>query len=116
MTALLDACDRAMICMDFLDRTTYGWAAIGASQRQAIDVDDALTLRQLGRSIGVFRYLVAPAVRELLAAGLRPRARDWLLAAFELLYNALWLCPAYVISLVVNALWCGSHGQCTLDY
>ena len=55
----------------------------------------------------MFRYLVAPAVRELLAAGLRPRARDWLLAAFELLYNALWLCPAYVMSLVVNTLWCG---------
>ena len=64
-------------------------------------------------SIGVFRYLVAPAVRHLLEAGLRSRVTaapiDWLLGSFELLYNALWLFPAYVISLVVNTLWCDSH-------
>ena len=58
----------------------------------------------------MFRYLVAPAVRRLLEAGLHSRVKsapiDWLLSTFELLYNALWLFPAYVISLIVNTLWC----------
>jgi len=61
-------------------------------------------------SIGVFRYLVAPAVRHLLEAGLHTQLTaapvEWLLSSFELLYNALWLFPAYVISLIVNTLWC----------
>ena len=60
-------------------------------------------------SIGVFRYLVAPAVRHLLEAGLHTQLTaapvEWLLSSFELLYNALWLFPAYVISLIVNTLW-----------
>ena len=63
-------------------------------------------------SIGVFRYLVAPAVRHLLEAGLHTQVTaapvEWLLSSFELLYNALWLFPAYVISLIVNTLWCVS--------
>lgn len=64
-----------------------------------------------GCSISLFRYGLAPGGRWLLEAGLRrwpgpgPAPIGPLLAAFELLYNALWLFPAYLISLVVNCLW-----------
>ena len=62
-------------------------------------------------SISLFRYGLAPGGRWLLEAGLRwaPGAGGTavgpLLAASELLYNALWLFPAYLISLVVNGIW-----------
>jgi len=52
---------------------------------------------------------VAPALQWLLAHSVRrwagPAAADALLAAFSLAYNALWLLPAYAVSLVVNGMW-----------
>lgn len=52
---------------------------------------------------------MAPALQWLLAHSVRrwagPAAADTLLAAFSLAYNALWLLPAYAVSLVVNGMW-----------
>ena len=70
------------------------------------------------RSISVFRYVIEPGSRWLLEAGVQPWAGQAavasLLSAFQLLYNALWLFPVYLISLVINCRWCATSSSSVL--
>ena len=63
-------------------------------------------------SIAAFHYAIAPALHWLLArsALLGPAGSDAALGAYSFLYNALWLLPAYGVSLVVSNMWWA--GQC----
>lgn len=54
-----------------------------------------------------FQYAVAPALQWLLAHSVLrgPAAMHALLGAYSFVYNALWLLPAYVVSLIVSNMW-----------
>ncbi len=54
-----------------------------------------------------FQHAIAPALRWLLAhsALLGPAGSEAAFGAYSFLYNALWLLPAYGVSLVVSNMW-----------
>jgi hypothetical protein len=60
-------------------------------------------------SIVAFHYAIAPALQWLLAHSILrgPAASHAAFGAYSFLYNALWLLPAYVVSLVVSNMWWG---------
>jgi hypothetical protein len=65
-------------------------------------------------SIVAFHYAIAPALQWLLAHSILrgPAASHAAFGAYSFLYNALWLLPAYVVSLVVSNMWCGRSRSC----
>ena len=72
------------------------------------------------RSMSLFNHALSPGSRWLLEAGVQPLAGPAavasLLAAFQLLYNALWLIPVYSVSLVVNCIWCAGDFTSPLQW
>lgn len=65
----------------------------------------------LGSILG-WQLLLQPALRWLLGATVQP-AWGWLPMALltrglELLVQAVWLFPAYIVMLIVNAVWCAA--------